>query len=234
VQVQSRRERLRAETKTEIKKVALDLITACGPDAISLRAIGREMGMTANAIYSYFRSRDDLVTSLIGDLSTSWVGALEAARDAEPADDPAKRLLAWVVTFRTWALANPCGFRLVYGDPVPGYRAPEGGPSPETERRATVGLVGLVAVAWPSAGAEQSEGRFRWSDFDQGLVATIRQQFPDLPPAAVALALRLQARMLGLVSLEIYGQLARQTHDADKLYLAETRELVRSLGLVPG
>ena len=34
--------------------VALRLMAEGGPDAISLRAIAREMGMTAGAIYGYY------------------------------------------------------------------------------------------------------------------------------------------------------------------------------------
>jgi AcrR family transcriptional regulator len=232
-QTQTRRARLRAETTAEIKRVALELLAALGPEAISLRGIAREMGMTANAIYSYFPTRDDLVSTLINDLYTSWVGELEAARDAEPADDPARRLLAWADAFRAWALANPPGFRLVSGDRVPGYRAPEGGPAPEAERRFCTGLTGIVAAAWPQAGPRQSDDAYRWADFDGDLVAMVRQRFPDLPPPAVALALRIWARMHGLVSLEIYGHLGGKTYEAGKVYRSEMRDLVRSLGLAP-
>ena len=78
----SRRERLRAETTEEIKAIALKLMASGGPDAIALRAIAREMGMTAGAIYGYFPTRDDLVTTLINDVYTSLVEKAEAARDA--------------------------------------------------------------------------------------------------------------------------------------------------------
>ena len=231
IQTPSRRERLRATTTAEIKQVALDLVADSGPDAISLRAIAREMGMTANAIYSYFPTRDDLVTALIGDLYTSLVDALEAAADAEPASDPARRLLAWSDSFRAWALAHPSGFRLLAGDPVPGYRAPEGGPAPEAERRFCAGLTAIVAAAWPDAEAGQPEEAYDWSEFDDDLVATARRRSPDLPPAGVALALRIWARMHGLVSLEIHGRLGTKTSDPGKLYRTEMQDLVRSLGL---
>jgi AcrR family transcriptional regulator len=226
----SRRERLRAETTAEIKRVALDLVAGSGPDAISLRAIAREMGMTANAIYSYFPSRDDLVTALIGDLYTSLVDALETAAGAEPESDPARRLLAWADSFRAWALAHPSGFRLLAGDPVPGYRAPEGGPAPEAERRFCAGLTAIVAAAWPDAGPRQPDDAYDWSEFDGDLVATARQRSPDLPPAGLALALRIWARMHGLVSLEIYGRLGTKTSDPGKIYRTEMRDLARSLG----
>ncbi|MBB4894672.1 AcrR family transcriptional regulator [Streptomyces olivoverticillatus] len=232
-QRQSRRERLRAETSAEIKAIALRLMAEGGPGAISLRAIAREMGMTAGAIYGYYATRDDLVTTLINDVHTSLVGAVEAARDARPADDTAGRLLAWAQGFREWALAHPEGFRLVYGDPVPGYEPPDGGAAPEAERRTCVGLTGLVAAVWPEAEPLQPAGGHLWSDFTPALVSAVREEYPGLPPAAVALALRLWGRMHGLVSLEVFGHLRAQTHNPGHLYLAEMLDLLRSLGLNP-
>lgn len=228
-QTQSRRARLRAETTAEIKAIAIAHINARGPDAISLRAIAREMGMTANAIYSYFPTRDDLVSALIEDLYTSLIDTLVAARDAEPAHEPVRRILAWTEAFRAWALVNPCGFRLIYGDPVPGYH-PKDRPAKAAERRICVELAGLAAAAWPSAEPVQADDTYTWSNFDTDLVATVRERFPDLPPAGVALTLRIWARMHGLVSLEIYGHLGSQTHEPGKVYVTEMRDLLRSLG----
>ncbi len=148
-------------------------MAAGGTDAISLRAIAREMGMTAGAIYSYYATRDDLITTLIGDLYTELVDAAEVARDALPADDPGGRIVAWAQTVREWALANPEGFRLIYGDPVPGYRPPEDGPAREAEHRACTGLTGLVAAAWPEASSHAGGGDYDWSDFDPGLVGDV-------------------------------------------------------------
>ena len=76
----SRRERLRAETTEEITATALALLAEGGPDAVTLRAIAREMGMTAGAIYGYFPTRDDLINRLITDVYTSLVDKVEAAQ----------------------------------------------------------------------------------------------------------------------------------------------------------
>jgi len=57
----TRRERLRTATVAEIKDLARRLLKAGGPQSISLRAIARDMGMTAPAIYRYFPSLDQLV-----------------------------------------------------------------------------------------------------------------------------------------------------------------------------
>jgi AcrR family transcriptional regulator len=228
----SRRERLRAQTSAEIKAIALRLMAGGGPDAISLRAIAREMGMTAGAIYSYFPTRDDLVTALIGDVYTSAVSAAESARDAVPSDDPGGRILAWARSMREWALANPEGFRLIYGDPVAGYRPPDDGPGKAAGLRACTGLTDLVAAAWPTAGPLQRDDRtYAWSDFDPDLVAHVRELFPDLPPVALALTMRVWGRMHGLMALEIYGHLRPLIHDPATVYHDEMRDLVASLGL---
>ncbi|WP_406297805.1 TetR/AcrR family transcriptional regulator [Embleya sp. NBC_00888] len=229
----TRRARLRVETAREIKTIALKLLAEGGPGAITLRAIAREMGMTANAIYGYYATRDDLVSVLISEIYLSLVEAAEAARDRVPVEDAAGRMLAWARAFREWSLANPEGFRLIYGDPVPGYQAPVGGAASEAGHRACAGLTGLVAAAWPSAEALQSEDRYDWPDFDPTLVGLVRAEFPDLPPTAVALALRVWGRLHGLVSLEIYGHLRGQTTDPGRIYRTEIHDLIRSLGLTP-
>ncbi|SDK49714.1 transcriptional regulator, TetR family [Glycomyces sambucus] len=226
----TRREQLRLDTTAEIKRVALVLLAEGGPDAIALRAIARRMRMTAGALYSYYATRDDLITALTRDMYTSLVDRTEAARDAHPAGAPAARLLAWGEAFRSWAVDHPAGFRLVYGDPVRGYRAPEGGAAPEAASRACAGLTGLVAAAWPLPN-RGPEDDYDWDDFDPGLAALVKEKFPNLPPAAVALALRVWGRMHGLVALEVYGHLRSQAKDPARLYRAELRDLTRSLGL---
>ncbi len=59
----------------------------------------------------------------------------------------------------------------------------------------------------------------------------MRPAFPDLPPAAVALALRIWGRLHGLVSLEIYGHLRTQTTSPEKLFEEEIAQLTQALGV---
>ncbi|MGI5220104.1 TetR/AcrR family transcriptional regulator [Nocardia sp. CA-290969] len=228
--VTSRRERLRAETTQEIKTIALRLLAEGGPDAVALRAIAREMGMTAGAVYGYFATRDELISTLISDVYTALMDRVEAARDAVPGRDPGGRIIAWGEEVRAWAVQRPAEFRLVYGDPVPGYRPPPGGPAGAAELRACTGLVGLVAGAWPQV-RDDSGVAFEWTDFAPDLVGHVRADYPELPPAGLAMALRVWGRMHGLIALEVYGHLGPQTPDPAKLFHAEMRALVRGLGL---
>ncbi|WP_280458977.1 TetR/AcrR family transcriptional regulator [Nocardia carnea] len=229
--MQSRRERLRAQTTQEIKTIALRLLAEGGPDAIALRAIAREMGMTAGAVYGYFATRDELISTLISDVYTALVDRVETARDTVPERDPGSRIIAWGEEVRAWAVERPAEFRLVYGDPVPGYRPPPGGPAAAAELRACTGLVGLIAAAWPRITRRTGDSSFDWTDFTAELVAHVRADYPGLPPAGLALALRVWGRMHGLVALEVYGHLRSQTPEPGKLFHAEMSDLVRELDL---
>ncbi|MBO1330808.1 TetR/AcrR family transcriptional regulator [Streptomyces sp. VRA16 Mangrove soil] len=230
---QSRRARLRVETTSEIKSIALKHMATGGPAAVSLRGIAREMGMTAGAIYSYFANRDDLITALTVDVYESLAQTLEASHQGAPTGSPAAQMLAHARAYRTWAVAHPEEFRLLYGDPVPGYQPPAAGAAQEAEHRLCAVLLDLVASAWPEASAAEKGSDYDWSDFQPSLTALTRESFPDLPPAAVALCLRLWSRMHGLLTLEIYGHLRHQVTDPGKLYEADMHDLIHTLGLTP-
>src|SRR5690242_5730832 len=121
---QTARQRARAELTREIKEAARRQLAETGAPQLSLRAVARELGMVSSALYRYFASRDDLLTALIVDAYDA-VGT--AAERAEAAADRADLLGRWLATaraVRAWALEQPHEYALIYGSPVPGYRAP--------------------------------------------------------------------------------------------------------------
>ncbi|MEU4395562.1 TetR/AcrR family transcriptional regulator [Kribbella sp. NPDC023855] len=225
----SRRARLRAETAAEIKAIALKALTESGAAGISLRAIARDMGMTAGAIYSYFDTRDALITALMVDLHNSLADAEAAALAGAAAGDPGAQLTAIAEAYREWAVANPEEFRLIYGDAVPGYEMPEEGPAREAAHRACALLTGIVAAGWSKVTAVQTPMAAAWTDFDPTLARLVQDQFPGLPPEAVALSIQLWGRIHGLVVLEIYGQLSNLTLAPGKLFSADVAALTSSL-----
>ncbi|CAJ59018.1 Putative TetR-family transcriptional regulator [Frankia alni ACN14a] len=228
----SRRERLRVETVRDIKEIALRHMAEQGAAGLSLRAIAREMGMTAGALYSYYDTRDDLITALIVDVYDSLAQALEAARRSRP-DDPAGQLEAVGVTYREWAIGRPPEFQLVYGDPIPGYKVRDDGAELAAEHRACGVLIRIVAAAWPANGATPPAGLYTWSDFRPDFAAMARTSFPDFPPDGAALSLRIWGRLHGLVALEVYGHLRPQVNDPARLYRDELRDLCELLNLTP-
>ncbi|MBB5960516.1 AcrR family transcriptional regulator [Saccharothrix tamanrassetensis] len=110
----TRRERLRAETERDIRRQARALLVARGRDAVTLRAIARELGITAPALYRYYDSREDLLHQLADDICTDLARELDADLARIPSDDVTEQVYAVCRGFRRWALAHPQEFALVF------------------------------------------------------------------------------------------------------------------------
>ena len=227
----SRRERLRADLTREIKTIAFRHIAEGSAGSLSLRGIAREMGMSAAALYYYFDTRDALLASMAADVYTSLAERLEGARDACPVDDLAGRVLAHGLAYREWAVTRPHEFRLLYGEASPGGVSPTGSAAAAAEHRVCLGLLNLVAGAWPQLADRQDTHEYAWSDFEPDFISRARAAHPDLPPAAIALTLRVWGRMHGLVALEVYGVLSPRAQDVVRLHRDELHDLTRLLGL---
>lgn len=118
------RARNRAAIEAEILRVAGEHLAHTGAAALSLRAVARDLGMTPSALYRYVADRDDLLTLLIVDSYTSLADSVEAALDQAGDSSPTGRFRTIGRATRTWALEHPHRYALIYGSPVPDYRAP--------------------------------------------------------------------------------------------------------------
>src|SRR3954447_6006975 len=101
----------RADTvRAAVKRVALTQLEAGGPSAVALNAIARELGVSGPALYRYFRNRDALLTELVLDAYNDLADALTDAPSLAHA-------------YRSWALAQPHRYRLLFSVPFPAYDA---------------------------------------------------------------------------------------------------------------
>src|SRR3954462_9504215 len=114
----SPRAQARLDTIEQIKQIARDHLAADGPN-LSLRAVARDLGVVSSALYRYFASRDELLTALILDAYDSLGEAVEQADAAVNRADLLGRWLATTHAVRSWALARPTEYALIYGSPVP-------------------------------------------------------------------------------------------------------------------
>ncbi|MGC0421733.1 TetR/AcrR family transcriptional regulator [Embleya sp. AB8] len=214
------RQRRRAVAVQEILGAAEQHIVEHGPHSLSLRAVARSLGMTVQALYHYFPSRDDLVTALITKAYDDLADAVQAGIDA--ARDPAvPRLVVAAEAYRRWGIANPERFQLIYGAPLRHYEAPADGPTTQAVRR---------------MGAIFEQVLFSGLTMEQLAAADIPQLSPALrahvqhlslngigalPPAAVALFLNAWGHMHGLVALEVFGHTAFiGAHQAEVFHVA--------------
>jgi len=111
----SRRDRARVDTAREIKETARRVLVEQGADGLALRAVAREMGLTAPALYRYFSSREDLVENVVADIYGELCDLLESVRDAAEPATTGVRLMAVSRAFRTWATTHHAEFGLLFG-----------------------------------------------------------------------------------------------------------------------
>ncbi|MBP7972368.1 MAG: WHG domain-containing protein [Candidatus Nanopelagicales bacterium] len=183
-----------------------------GASAISLRAIARQLGMSSSAVYRYFPSRDELLTVLIIDAYDSLGAFVERAEKKVPRSDIAGRFRAICRAVRSWALDNEHEYFLIYGSPVPGYKAPTDTIAPAT-RVATLLLTLLAEAAGGSAatrledevrGAAESPSKDVTADsptaLERQLSVTGRPVRDPLPAAVVAAVAPMRARLSAAIS----------------------------------
>ncbi|MFE1030137.1 TetR/AcrR family transcriptional regulator [Streptomyces sp. NPDC058818] len=204
------RERYRTQVRAEIKEHAWEQIATAGASALSLNAIAKRMGMSGPALYRYFAGRDELITELVRDAYRSLADTFRAAAGAG-ADlaGPAHAL-------RAWALDDPHRYFLVFGTPVPGYRAPDDVTGIAAE---TMAVILDACAALPSDRPTTPfdthiEDHRQWADGHPA------------PPAVVHRALTVWTRLHGVLSLELAGHFTGMGFDPALLYAAELDDLL--------
>ena len=215
----------RAEITEEIKAEARRQLAEVGTD-LSLRAVARALGMASSAVYRYFASRDELLTALIVETyDTVGEAAESAAAGAEPT--VAARWMALAGAIRSWAFAHPHDYSLVYGSPVPGYRAPEATIAP-AERVSLVALRiihdGVASGEITAASAMPMPTAVRDDLIRINDLAEI-----DLPPDVLARGLIVWTHLFGTISFELFGHLHNVIHDYDAFFESQTDRAIRFL-----
>jgi AcrR family transcriptional regulator len=206
-----------------IKEAAWNQITEEGAPALSLRAIARALQITAPAIYHYFPDRDALVTALIVDAFTSFGDWQLEARDSVSEQDHIHRMRVIGLAYRDWAHTFPQRYQLIFGTPIPGYRGPMEKIFPSSARSLSalvsvvegVRLAGKLKVdSFPKVKPEYKVSFEAWKQY--GGNADI---------LSLSVAMLIWARVHGIVSLEIGGNLPPFGSKGDALYRYELESI---------
>ena len=237
VQPPSRRDRLRAATIEEIIQTARQLLVKDGPEAVSLRAIAREMGMTAPGLYRYFGSHEELVRHLCAgiftELGTDIHRAIEAAGPA-PEYPEAKltvKMVAACREFRRWALNHKDEFGLVFGVPLPGLNDGRYDIADECALAFAGTFFTLFLELWrkvpfPVPADEQIDPGLR----DQ--LGCYRDALgASLPLGAMLTFLRCWTVLYGAVAMEVFGHMSFALEDAAPMFELTLGDLAALVGL---
>jgi AcrR family transcriptional regulator len=227
-------ETVREETIVQIKNIARQQMAQNGTAGISLRAIAREMGVTAPAIYNYFSRLEDLITALIVDAFNGLGDAVQNATNAETT--PSAQFKAGALAYRQWALDHPADFQLIYGNPIPGYEAPAAVTVP-LATRPLVTFYTTMFNAWQA-------GEVTIPQLYSTIPPTVKQfmrdfierDVPQVATAPTELFYLLHvawSRIHGMVMLELFDHSPPSLGDPTAFYVHEVDVFLHELGLKP-
>lgn len=220
------RERARTELTAQIKRSARKHLAREGAAGLSLRAVARDLGMVSSAVYRYFPSRDDLLTSLIIDAYDAFGAAAEKAEATRDRDDLIGRWMAAGWAAYTWSGTHAAEYALIFGSPVPGYEAPEDTIGPAT--RFTGVLLGVLSDA-QHAGLRPTTGE-PLSGAVRADIEELRRRTGVLCDADwLAAGLRAWTSLIGLISFLRFGHLHNVVHDYDSYFQDALDRLGRSV-----
>ncbi len=241
----SRRDRLRTATTEEIIATARRLLVSSGPEAVSLRAIAREMGMTAPGLYRYFGSHEELIRNVIAGIFTELGEDVhQAIKNAVPPAGPVGgqaqdlvrvkltvKMAAACQEFRRWALTHKAEFALLFGVPLPGLDDATHDIADECAIAFAGTFFALFLELWqalpfpvPAAG-----------EIDPGLLDQLARYRDalgtDMPAGAVLAFLRCWTLLYGAVSMEVFGHMGFALEDPAPMFEIMLGDLAAMVGL---
>ncbi|MFW6641168.1 TetR/AcrR family transcriptional regulator [Nocardiopsis algeriensis] len=230
----SRRERVREATLAEIKGIARNHLVAHGRAGVSLRAVAREMGMTAPGLYRYVSGIDALLVLVTADLFDELADAVAAADASVAPEDTDLRILTSLRAFRGWALRHPVEFAAMFG--------PHGHPTPGTDLTPALEAARRFgATFFVLFDRLLAEGRFALPDSGlitpelsrelQAFADTCGFSAPHIPVEAVMVLSTCWVRLYGVVCMEVFGHLDFVMRDMEPLFESELQNLLTDLGV---
>jgi AcrR family transcriptional regulator len=113
-----------ARLTVDIVSGALSIIDRAGTDdAVTLRAVAREIGIAAPSIYAHFPDRAAIMLAVVARVFDELTEAIAKAR-LSTCDDPVERLVAGCEAYVAFGLRNPSRYQVLFSE-----RRPDGNES---------------------------------------------------------------------------------------------------------
>ncbi|GAA0401991.1 TetR/AcrR family transcriptional regulator [Streptomyces luteireticuli] len=224
-----RRHRVREEALAEILRTGRRLLVEDGPGAVTLRAIAREMGMTAPGLYRYYAGHRELVQALASSLYDELAAALAAARDRHPSAGPGRQLREAGRELRRWALAHPREFGLLFAKPVADADTAPGSVAHDSGWRFGGVVLDLMVQLWRNGSVVPPAG------LDPVWTAQLEEVREHLsgepvPLEVIYVFVACWARLYGTVAVEVFGHLDFALTDPGPLFEHTLDEILTALG----
>lgn len=181
-----------ADFRERLCEAAERLFAEQGPDAVTMRQLAAELGVSPMTPYRYFKDKDDILAAVRTNGFNRFADALERARDG--AASPRAKGAAVGEAYLTFAFEHPHTYKLMFD-----LNQPHEGDYPElvaagNRARATMSayVKDLVAAGDIVGDAEQIGAMF-WAASHGAVVLELAGKLP--PGAARALAHAMNAAM---------------------------------------
>ncbi|MDG4764524.1 TetR/AcrR family transcriptional regulator [Solwaraspora sp. WMMD406] len=226
----TRRQRVRDATLRELVAVSRDILNSQGTEALTIRAVAREMGMTAPGVYRYFGSHRDLMDAVIVAILDELTEYISTEVGQVDPSDTAARLIVASRALRHWAVEHCREFQLSLIVTIP----PEEDDALVSQARRQVGgLFGAIfAELWNEYDIPAAEPQ-RHPAATKALAERLLQRLEvPLPNSLAAMTFtRCWLRLYGVVCMESMGLTRTIGDEAGVLFEAELADLAQQLGL---
>ncbi|MFI1095932.1 TetR/AcrR family transcriptional regulator [Streptomyces sp. NPDC020917] len=180
--------------RVEIVSAALRLLDELADDqALSMRAVAREVGIAATSVYIHFADRDALVLAALEQCFADLLGAVDDAESG--AADPVAALRARTAVLGTWSHAHPGLYKVLHESAL--NRRTDMSFKDEMSRRTTAAIRRCMDAGLAPAGDAKTVS-LDLSTAVHGAVS-LRVNQPDLPwPPLDAQIDRFLVKLVGL------------------------------------
>lgn len=146
----TRREKYKAELKSDILAAAREIFVRDGYEAFTIRKLAKHVGFSPGNIYLYFKDKNEIFDCLVDQSFADLLAALPQPNDTKR-EDPVDLLKRSLRTYVTFGLENPNHYRFSF------LLQPEARPRPHKHRAAYDSLLRKVRLCIDA-------GRFKTDD----------------------------------------------------------------------
>ena len=143
--------------------------------------------------------------------------------------DPRSRWMSVCRATRRWALDHPHEYALIYGSPVPGYRAPQA--TVPAAARVPLLLIRQLQDASAAGALAPPPERPLTPLLAEQVTALAEQIAPELPAPVIALAIVAWTQLFGMISFELFGHLVGSVDPSEQFFDHACRAMADLLGL---
>jgi AcrR family transcriptional regulator len=175
---------------------ALAIIELSGVEELSLREVARRIGVSHQAPYKHFPSRDHILAEIISRSYTAFAKYLEARPQT---GDPDTDLGAMGEAYIEYANKHPLQYRLMFNTPLP-----DPDQHPEMMRHARYAFSLLQSAIAKLHASTEGPGPHRRTDFDALFIWFTLHGYCSLMPSQVMKTLKLSSGAIGQLRDHIF------------------------------